>query len=179
MFSHITWMQYLLAASILLLCYYATVLLLYFRPVLQALLSKSFRSPKDQGLPPLPGIMGAVAPDPDRVAAEDVRVAPAALPAEHGAPAPDAFAPEVMTDLVQELDTLLAMVSQNPGSKADFCSLLRLVLTRYTAVLPDHLQDQVNRLLLEKTRDPFPVALTAADLHALWQEAPATTDTPC
>ena len=171
MLAHLTWHQYLITCGTLLLCYYTAVVLLFYRQDLSTLWKRGLRPNKARTPATLPPILGAVQDRPQEELTETARLQVAPSPARDLRADTDTPPPEVMPDLLQELHALLDMVTQHPAGKEELLGLLRLLTAKYGPILPGHLKDQVNRLLLERTQPPFPMPLTAVDLPSLWQAA--------
>jgi hypothetical protein len=181
MLTNFSWHQYFLAVGSLLLVYYPAILLYCYRREWRSLLTRAFPMLRPSGLKDAAchrNVLGAAAPDAITLPADpaEIRVAP---PSSATLPAPDTadrqeFQVETLTDLLQELRPLLELTLENPIDKDAFCSLVRLIVSRYSEAIPDRLRDQVHRFLLDKTKDRLPYELTAADLQSLWT-APADT----
>lgn len=173
MLLHFSWSQFFLFIGSALALYYLTVGLLCYRREIQRLLHRLLAlSPlsRQPASPPLPEIMGAVAPAPAPVVLTDTEDL---LVSAQAGDKLAAFEPDTVADLLQELTSLLETGNTAMATKEDFLLLVQLVIAKYSAALPAQLQDHVNRFLLEQTRGRFPFELQAADLQALWSGTPA------
>jgi hypothetical protein len=175
MLTNFSWHQYFLAVGSLLLVYYPAILVLCYRHEWRSLLARAFPMLRPSGLKDAAcdrDVLGAAAPDAVTlpVDAAEIRVAPPSF-ATHSTPETDDqpdFQVETITDLLQELRPLLELTLENPVDKDAFCSLVRLIVSRYRDAIPDRLRDQVHRFLLDKAKDRLPYELTSADLQSLW-----------
>ncbi|PVY40912.1 hypothetical protein [Pontibacter virosus] len=168
MLTDISWSHFFLTAGTVLVLYYLTVLLLFYRHDIKHQLSQTFLRaglPAPRPSPSQESILGAAFPEaaPSLSSASDLLVAPAEA-------APPQTLSTLKADLLTELDSLLESAAEMGLDKAAFLSLLHLLDERHMHTADEKLA--VQRYLLEQGPAKLSFPLTATDLAA------AETDLP-
>lgn len=170
MLQQFTWQQFLTAAAILSISWYAAVLLLYFRPEIRALFSGRRMHPPEKpadGPPSIPdgeddGLMGpTVLPEGvETVGDDDFSFA--------GMPGAEAKTRRlgVVSDVMQELKNITGILEKENGTKEDFYSLFALVRERYPSIRESGQLEALTAYLV----DYLPFGLTDEEKQNLWNE---------
>ncbi|TXK33762.1 hypothetical protein FVR03_18840 [Pontibacter qinzhouensis] len=197
MLRHLTWTQFFLTAGTCLLLYYATVLWLFYRHAIKALLAKTV----DRLLPkvyltssrqevPLPTNADTTAAGSVRnvetlvlTEAAELQFAPISEETEAdeanepsldtALPNGSASAPTLphQADFLQEITSLLELVAETSMEKEEFLSLLRLITARYSRTVQARQREKLQLFLLQETQASLPFPLHPEDLQELWSDA--------
>jgi hypothetical protein len=179
MLKHFTWPQFLVAAVILALIWYAGVILLFYRQEISNFLNGKRKSPappepmqhhweEDEAYEPLTG-------------EEDNLVGKPALPEGMSelSMAQFGFAPKVASqtveedkdtqlglipDVIEELKSIFHILEIEGGGKADFISLFGLISTKYPKIRNTPNQQALNDYI----RENLPFGISDMELNNLW-----------
>ncbi len=184
MLQHFTWQQFLVAALILTLIWYAGVILLFYQAAITAFLSGK-RSPAASPEP-----LQHVSDDEYETHVEDEEnlMGKSALPdgvtklsmAQFGF-VPTMKAPEneqgedkggenngeqlgLVPDLLEELKSIFHILDTENGNKEDFISLFKMVSSKYTKIRNTRNQQALN----EYIRENLPFEIADEELDNLW-----------
>jgi hypothetical protein len=178
MLQHFTWHQFLIAALLLSLIWYAGVILLFYRKELDDLLNGRLKAVKQTE--PLPHVWDEEDFD-KKLEEEDNLMGKPALPegmtqlgmAQFG------FAPKVrepisdaketrlgiVPDVLEELKSIFYILERENGHKEDFISLFGLVSAKYPKIRNTANQQALN----EYIREHLPFDISEEELDHLWQ----------
>lgn len=168
MLQQITWHQFLVAAMVLTLIWYAGVILIFYRKELKAFLSGK-KNTKAEREPLLHRW------DEDTLAEEqeDDLVGKPALPEGMSISAMDeiSFADRhkelqqgEIPDVLEELKCVFSILEKEDGNKSDFFSLMKLVKGKYPSISSNPNLESINAYI----RDHVPFLLTTEELDNLW-----------
>lgn len=163
-----TWHQFLVAALVLTLIWYAGVILIFYRKELMAFLSRQ-KSPKAKR-EPLPHRW-----DEDTLTeeAENDLLGKPALPEGMSISTMDeiSFAENQkesqlgeIPDVLEELKSVFSILAKEDGNKSDFFSLMKLVKAKYPRIGFHPNIDSINAYI----REHAPFLLTEEELDNLW-----------
>jgi hypothetical protein len=189
MLQHFTWQQFLVAALILSLIWYAAVLLVFYRQELNDFLSGSRRPlNRPEPLPhvweeefeggPLHGednLMGkpAMPEGMSRLSFAQFGFAPTvektggtleAVPGEAGKNEGPDTKLGLIPDVLEELKRIFHVLERDKGSKADFISLFGLVSAKYPKIKGSANQQALNAYIRENVLFP----ISDEELDGLW-----------
>jgi hypothetical protein len=170
MLQQFTWLQFLIAALILSLIWYVTILLLFYRKDLYAILTnrKNVKSSKE----PLPHIWEN---EFDELTPDDPMGKPASPEGLTTVNMSEfSFGQKenaskfqqlgIVPDLLEELKTIFNILQKEDGTKADFFSLLALTKAKH----PKIGSNPNIQYITDFVRDHVPFMLTQQELENLW-----------
>lgn len=172
MLEQFTWQQFILAALILSLIWYAVVILLYYRRDVTEFKPKRRQKPSKR-LPQPPeeppeeeSLMGSVR-EPDGVTTtgmEELRFAPR----DGDIADPDAHRDTqlgAVPDVLEELKRIFSILEREGGTKEDFISLFALVSSKYPQIKGTSSQKALN----EHIRNNLLFPISDEELDSLWK----------
>lgn len=179
MLQQFTWQQFLIAALVLSLIWYAALIILSFRKKLSDAI-------KRKGLPSRPRIQSSFDPriemddeEPD-VKTEDGLIGKSKLPegVQELSMSEISFAPKedsrtdeeyddrlgLIPDVLEELKTLFNILKKEGGTKDDFFSLFSLIKSKYPGIKRSPHLAQLNEYILEN----LTFSISQSELDTLW-----------
>ncbi len=162
MLHFFTWQQFIYTAAVLVVIYYVTVGLLFFRQELQHYLSGK-RKPErlkrewEEELEDEEDLMGQ-AKEPEglnSVSLSGLDFGSVSKETQLG----------VVPDVLEELKSIFYIVERDKGTKEDFISLFDLVSAKYPQIKGSPNQDALNDYI----RTNLPFEITDEELENLWQ----------
>lgn len=171
MLQQFTWQQFLVAISILTLIWYSSVILLFYRKELKALLKG--KSPNDENNAPLPHHwdkkVDALEPE-----AVDNLIGKSKLPDGVSIIGMDEiqFADEdskmqllgLVSDVIEEIKTIFNILVKEDGTKQDFFKLIEAVKEGYSGILTSQHIPQINEFIIANAS----FHLTPDEVENLW-----------
>lgn len=172
MLQAFTWQQFLIAALILSLVWYAGIFLLYYRKKAKDLLTAENRDPErlkrewEEELEDDPeedeGLMGIVK-DPVGVSSADMDTFRFAPKADDPQEYRDTQL-GILPDILEELKSIFRILENEQGTKEDFISLFALVSSKYPKIKDTANQQAFNEYIRENLLFP----ISDEELDQLW-----------
>lgn len=193
MFNTISWEQYLTVIASLLVLYYLGVLVIYYRKDLAARLSSreaNLSSPETDPKYYNPfasnsdSFMGSINPEKDdnKIYIKNKEIGEAnkidvgnfstgkehPVDAEPPLPSSETFLLGTVADLLQEIKTLLQLLSENEGTKEDCQTLFKALFSRNHTLKDTSYQDAISLFLYNECLGKLRFELSIAEIKELW-----------